>query len=520
MVAVAALLAGCGSASTPAAASPHPSATPAEPSASPAGPSPSPTLLVTPAPTARPRAAVVPVADFRTTAISIDRTGVEAILAGTSKRFKSLELVSDQVDEILALLGLDAAPVTHLVIARDAVALASDLAAGSSLLGFLAASEIGPGMRALPWEGKSLFGTAGVRSLADWPLQVTLDPSTAVSDFDPSRTWTVVAAGDVMLDRGVYNQVVNKGKGVDYPFAGGTVAITSRYCCSSFGWVMPRSKSVVAAPTVRDLFLGADLSMVNLEGPAPATSLYHTEGKLFSFDQKLLVGLKNAGIDVVSLANNHIGNAGKQGIRDTMAALDSLGIAHGGVGANDVAARAPVLFDIDGVKVAFMAYDAIAPSYAAGPNLLGTAELSAGTAPADIRAARAAGAQVVIVFPHWGVEYRATPTSTERTWAHEMIDAGADLVIGSHSHYSGAMESYKGKPIWYSLGNFVFDQTWSEQTEEGLTLELSFNGPTLVQAWLHPTLDVNGCQPNLLDAASGQVVLDQVFGASRGLLSW
>jgi poly-gamma-glutamate synthesis protein (capsule biosynthesis protein) len=98
-----------------------------------------------------------------------------------------------------------------------------------------------------------------------------------------------------------------------------------------------------------------------------------------------------------------------------------------------------------------------------------------------------------------------------------MIDAGADMIIGNHAHWAGAMEVYKGKPIWYELGNFVFDQTWSEQTEEGLVLELTFNGPTLVQAWVHPTIILDGAQPNLLDPTSGKAVLARVYGA---LLPW
>jgi hypothetical protein len=485
---------------------------------------PSPTPTATPEPTAPPPVPFVPVADFRTTETSIDQAGLAAVVAGSSKKFKALELVSADAAGILAALGMSGTlPGPHLVLLDTPDAVAADLDAGSARVGLIRASQVGPSVRALAWAGTSFFGTAGLRSLTDWPLMAPLDQigaSTSATAFDPAQTWTVVAGGDVMLDRGVYDQVVNKGKGVDFPFAGGTVSITSRYCCSSFGWALPRTKRLDTTPDMRSLLSGADLSMVNLEGPAPVKAVFHSQGKVFTFDQSLLAGLKNAGIDVVSLANNHIGNAGKQGIRETVAALDGLGIAHGGAGADDVSARAPALFTIDGVKVAFLAYDAIAPSYAAGPNLPGTAELSTGTAPADIKAAKAAGAQVVIVFPHWGEEYRASPTSAQRTWAHQMIDAGADLVIGSHSHYAGGMESYKGKPIWYSLGNFVFDQTWSEQTEEGLTLELSFNGPKLVQAWLHPTLDMNACQPNFLDAASGQVVLTQVYNASRGLLSW
>ena len=85
----------------------------------------------------------------------------------------------------------------------------------------------------------------------------------------------------------------------------------------------------------------------------------------------------------------------------------------------------------------------------------------------DIAAARAAGADVVVVMPHWGVEYTAPPYGTQQRLGRAAIDAGADMVIGDHPHWVGAMEVYKGKPIWYSLGNFVFDQTWSIPTRRG-----------------------------------------------------
>jgi len=100
------------------------------------------------------------------------------------------------------------------------------------------------------------------------------------------------------------------------------------------------------------------------------------------------------------------------------------------------------------------------------------------------------------------------------------LRSGADVIIGNHVHYVAAMEVYKGKPIWYALGNFVFDQNWSEQTEEGLVLELTFNGGSLVQAWMHPILDLSNCQPNLLDASSGKVVLNQLYTASAKLPTW
>jgi poly-gamma-glutamate synthesis protein (capsule biosynthesis protein) len=138
-----------------------------------------------------------------------------------------------------------------------------------------------------------------------------------------------------------------------------------------------------------------------------------------------------------------------------------------------------------------------------------------------VAAARRAGADVVIVFPHWGTEYDATPFATQTKLARAAIDAGADMVIGNHAHWAAAMEVYKGRPIWYALGNLVFDQTWSEPTMEGITLELTFRGTELVQVHIRPHIILDKAQPNFLDpAGDGRVVMGQVFTASKGLLPW
>jgi len=171
--------------------------------------------------------------------------------------------------------------------------------------------------------------------------------------------------------------------------------------------------------------------------------------------------------------------------------------------------------------VAILAYDAIAASYHATADRIGSAPLSAKLVRADIKAARAAGADLVIVFPHWGTEYKSKPFTAQQDLARMIVDAGADMVIGNHAHWAAAMEVYKGKPIWYALGNFIFDQTWSEPTMEGITLELTFSGADLVQARMRPHLILDRAQPNFLDpAGAGKVVLGQVFSASKGLLPW
>ena len=230
------------------------------------------------------------------------------------------------------------------------------------------------------------------------------------------------------------------------------------------------------AGAVRSLLQDADLAVANFENPAPDAFKYHTQGTVFSANPRLIAGLKDAGIDYVSLGNNHIGDAGPTGLLQTLANLDKYGIRHSGAGKNLAAARTPAIMTVDGVKVAILSYDTIAKYYAAGPDKPGSAQLSAPVVKADVAAARKAGAQLVIVYPHWGTEYSPRPFSAEQKLAHAVIDAGADMIIGNHAHWVGAMEIYKGHPIWYALGNFVFDQTWSEPTSEGLLLDLTFNG--------------------------------------------
>jgi poly-gamma-glutamate synthesis protein (capsule biosynthesis protein) len=503
------------------------------PSTSPAGPAsqgaipPSAAPSPTPPPTATPpqvaAVPIVPVTQFRTTAERTTSKEAAAVLVGTSKTYDALELVESDADAILAALGAQrpAAGDPHLVIAKDAATLTSDLAKNRKHLAFLRADEVNPGVRALAWGDQSLFGEGRVKQNSDWPLTAQLPVDAAAQPFDASKTWTLVAGGDILLDRGVADTVKVKKKGVDFPFDGGTADITGHTCCSGLGWEVPTAKRTGNAGALRALLQGADLAIANFENPAPDRFRYHTTGTVFSADPKLIAGLKNAGIDWVSLANNHIGDAGRSGILQTIANLGDYGIKSGGAGKDAQAARRPTILDANGTKVGIIAYDTIAPGYRAGTTKPGSASFTAKNVKSDVQKARAAGAQVVIVFPHWGTEYDPTPFAGQQNLAHAAIDAGADMVIGNHAHWAGAVEVYDGKPIWYALGNFVFDQSWSEPTMEGMTLELTFDGGTLVQARMRPHIILDKSQPNFLDpAGDGRVVLGQVYDASKGLLPW
>jgi poly-gamma-glutamate synthesis protein (capsule biosynthesis protein) len=225
--------------------------------------------------------------------------------------------------------------------------------------------------------------------------------------------------------------------------------------------------------------------------------------------------------DYVSIANNHIGDAGNNGILQTIANLKKRGLRYSGAGKDLAAAQKPAILDANGTKVAILAYDAIAPGYHAAKGEPGSSKLTIKAVQAGVKAARKAGAKVVIVFPHWGVEYHYSPFQNQQRLARQIIDAGADMIIGNHAHYAAAVEVYKGKPIWYALGNFVFDQTWSEPTMEGITLELTFQGAQLRQIRMRPHIILDKAQPNFMDPAKdGRFVLGPIYDASKGLLPY
>jgi Bacterial capsule synthesis protein PGA_cap len=277
---------------------------------------------------------IVPVVDFRSTLMSVSLVDVRAILDGHQATFSSLELVSTDADPILAAIGVDRPDVpSRLILAANPAAIDIDLAAHPDRLSFIRADEVTPAIRAIAWGTSELFGVERVKTTGAWKLNAAL-PTTvgATPAFDPAKVWTMVAGGDIMLDRGVAKAVTIEKKGVDFPFDGGTARITGRHCCSSLGWPTVVAVRTGNAGAVRNLLMSADLAVANFENPAPDDFKYHTQGTVFSANPRLIAGLRDAGIDYVSLGNNHIGDAGPKGLLQTLANLDKYGIRHSGAG--------------------------------------------------------------------------------------------------------------------------------------------------------------------------------------------
>ncbi len=163
--------------------------------------------------------------------------------------------------------------------------------------------------------------------------------------------------------------------------------------------------------------------------------------------------------NAVSVANNHSGDFGKAAFVEQLDLLKASGIGYFGGGNNLLEAHTPLVVERNGLKIAFLGYNEVElRSYEAGPDRPGLAWSTDTAVVTDIKAAKQLyGADVVVVYPHWGLEYNFVPSQRQVTLARKMVDAGADLVVGAHPHVIQTTEVYKNRLIVYSLGNFVFD---------------------------------------------------------------
>ncbi|HMW19013.1 MAG TPA: CapA family protein [Accumulibacter sp.] len=225
----------------------------------------------------------------------------------------------------------------------------------------------------------------------------------------------------------------------------------------------------------------ADYRIGNLECPV-ATVGEPLSNKIFTFRAHPRVLPRLVGrFDALSIANNHSGDYGQAAFVETLDRLEHIGIASVGGGRDLRAAHRPLWIERRGLRIAVLAYNEFKPRlFEAGADWPGIAWSEDSHVLADIRAARAAGADLVIPFMHWGWERETKPTERQRQLARLMIDAGADVVVGSHPHVTQGAEYYRGKLIVYSLGNFVFDGFETPETTTGWLLWLTVDRQGLI----------------------------------------
>ncbi len=225
-----------------------------------------------------------------------------------------------------------------------------------------------------------------------------------------------------------------------------------------------------------------------------------------------------AGFDMLSVATNHIKDCGLNfcGDRvffDMLAALDRVGILPIGAGDNLADAMQPVVVDIQGVRFGFVSLGMVNTAVFATEDSPGIAVLTEENLRAAIAAARQVS-DVVVAMPHWGAEFSAVPTYVQIELAQVAAAAGADLVVGNHTHVVQGLGEINGVPIFYGLGNFIFDQTWSPETRQGVILLVHFRGAEYVGYELIPTrVDIDGLV-HLADEAEAAEILARIEQAS------
>ncbi len=222
---------------------------------------------------------------------------------------------------------------------------------------------------------------------------------------------------------------------------------------------------------ISSILLGNDLVVANLEGPitddksiSAGTAVGSTNNYFFTFDPSLAGTLFKNNIRLVNLGNNHILNFKEKGLDSTETYLSKARVDY----FDAPIRKRSVVKNIHGVKIAFVGYNEFS-----GANL----ENEQASVIDEIKKIRPE-ADLVFVFCHWGVEYESKPTDIQKELAHQFVDSGADLIIGSHPHVIQTSESYNGKKIYYSLGNFIFDQYFDENVRNGLGVEVKIDKTT------------------------------------------
>ncbi len=298
----------------------------------------------------------------------------------------------------------------------------------------------------------------------------------------------LMAVGDIMLGRGVGMRLKKAG---DYGIAFGKIS----------GYLKQ-----------------GDVVFANLESPITASthSLDNKRKIVLKGAPESVEALTGAGIDVVSLANNHMMDYYEKGLFDTIDILDKNNILHTGSGRNIDDARKPAILEKNGIKIGFLAYSDMAELVFAGnPYLKYSAEKDkSGVLPRkfetikeDVEKLRGQ-VDILAVSLHWGVEESFTVTPEQVEFAHKLIDDGVDVILGHHPHQFHGIEMYKGKPIIYSMGNFLFDQNDPENMESFI-MDIRYKGNKLESCTAIPVRILDKSYVEIQTGAAASNILER-----------
>ncbi|TRZ82392.1 CapA family protein [bacterium] len=302
---------------------------------------------------------------------------------------------------------------------------------------------------------------------AGWDYKNIMEKNKTLEINDTKKSLTFIFVGDIMLSRAVGDKMEKEND-----------------------WTWPFLK-------IGDWLKNADITFGNLEGPISDKGM--NVGSIYSFraDPRSIEGLKYAGFDVLSVANNHMGDWAVPAFEDTLEKLKNAEIDYIGGGHNQKEAYGPLKKEINGTSFCFFAYTDLGPrSFEAGTDSPGMAFLDIELAQKDIEKYKK-NCDIIIVSLHFGEEYKEKATSRQKVVAKALVNAGADLIIGHHSHVISEVETIGDAYVYYGLGNFVFDQMFSEKTCRGIALVAEVKDKKFINVVPHEIYINDFFQPEL-----------------------
>ena len=377
--------------------------------------------------------------------------------------------------------------------------------------------------------GPDLFGDPESRA-QDYPVHGSAVPDDPDLDpewlaYDASQIWTLTNIGSLCADRGAAYQAVTLGKGWDWAFGGGTAAYEASAVVDPpdggpYFPVQPVDTGNDGA-TAR-IQERADVAIADHECPVMADEVWAPQlgaDAIFSVPEAVLPFWRDTlGLDVVYLAANHLSDKGAEGISSTLRLLDEYGIPRTGLGMNLDEALEPAHVEVAGLNVGFVAFNDVPGVAEADETTPGVPWITQANIEQGVQRARDGGADLVICTPQWwgGAEYHDDLWPTQITQIDWFEQGGCDHVVGSGTHVAGPLlisgSARDPRLVLVSPGNYMFGQGWWQETMEGVILEMTFLGSTLVNARLHPTVQMLQARPALLDPeGDGHYVLERLW---------
>jgi hypothetical protein len=436
-----------------------------------------------------------------------------------------------------------AIPAIGSCVAADQVV--AQLKGDQELVALLPPGLVEPATKVLPIAGDGPFGLFGPDLFGDpearalpYPI-IGSAPSEGPNALDPSwvahdesQVWTLTAIGSLCADRVAAYQAVTLGKGWDWPFNGGTAEYTGP------PFLNPNPPAGISQyPIVKAVETGNDGLTASISRRSDVALVDHkcpivrdedwvqnrTGPPSLSIPETVVGRWEDfLGVDAVYLAADHQSDRGVGGIRSTLEILTERGIPHTGLGMNIDEAVEPAYVEVAGLKVAFVSWNEVLGPTHAGPTTPGVAWLTEENVNAAVGRAQAAGADLVICDPQWwgGDEYHQDLWASQLEAVEWMDAAGCDQIIGGGLHVTGGL-FLRQHPNGVSLiqagpGNYMYGQPWWQQTQEGIILDLTFSGTTLVSIRFHPYVMLLNARPSLTDPeGDGHYVLERIWEASE-----